>query len=117
MVDNIIESNGELTISTFQIAAGNLFNREGVFMESGIIENIAQTAAAGSSLSKHEIKGSLFYIGAIKELIINRLPIQGEVLTTTIALKVHIMNLSSFEGKVVVGDELIASCELKIALA
>jgi len=48
MVGELIEYNETGFTSTFSIDADNIFVKNGRFTEEGILENIAQTAAAGA---------------------------------------------------------------------
>ena len=117
MVDKLIGFEEKKFTSTLLIYPDNYFSRNNSFQEEGIIENIAQTAAAGAGyafrVKEEDIK--LGYIGAIKNVNIHSLPNVGSTITTTIELVGRVMNVDIVEGKVF--DEknnLIASSEMKI---
>ena len=117
MVDKLIDFEEKKFTSTLLISPDNYFSRNNCFQEEGIIENIAQTAAAGAGYSyrvrEEEIK--LGYIGSIKNVNIHSLPNIGSTITTTIELIGRVMNVDIVEGKVFdENNNLIASTEMKI---
>jgi hypothetical protein len=46
MIDALLFSDEKRTVSSFKIPEKNIFVKEGLFLEPGLVENIAQTAAA-----------------------------------------------------------------------
>ena len=90
------------------------------FIEPGIIENIAQTAAL--RLGYNNLSGgngdpkepNIGFIGSIKKLKIYKFPKVDDVLETTIVIGGKIFNVTAIHGKTYVMDELIAECEMKI---
>ena len=109
--------NGRTTTSFF-IQDDNVLCNNGNFSEAGLIENMAQTAAAGvgytASLAK--TKPPVGFIGGIKNLRIQALPRIGDEIFTEIAIEHQVMNATVASGKVYLHQELIAECELKIFL-
>lgn len=120
MVDTLWLNNTEKTISGFTIENTNIFVVENEFMEPGIIENIAQTAALRLGYKNIPKEGENFpeptigFIGSIKKLKIHKLPSVDDVLRTTIEEGSKIFNITAIHGKSYVNDELIAECEMKI---
>lgn len=105
--------------SNFVITADNLLVRNGVFQESGLIENMAQTAAmfAGYNANKANVPAPIGYIGAIKNLHIAALPSVNQTITTQIQLDNEVMNIQIVNAAVRNGaGELLAECELRIFL-
>src|SRR6185436_172755 len=80
MVDELEESNEVLFITNFTIREGHQFVEAGYFTESGLVENMAQTAAAGKGYNAKQGGGeaAVGYIGALKNLYINSLPKIGD---------------------------------------
>jgi len=117
MVDKLVSFEENKFSSVFRISTNNCFNREGLFREEGLIENMAQTAAAGAGYS-FRIEGKqikLGYIGAIKNVTINSLPKEDSLIYTEIIISGKVLNVDIVEGKIF--DEysnVIASCEMKI---
>lgn len=119
MIDKLLKADHRETITNFTIAEDYLFVEKGVFTEPGLIENMAQTAAAGTGYkAQMEHKPApIGFIGAIKGLEIKELPYAGETITTTISFLHQVMNAHIVKGIITnsTGRE-VASCELKIFL-
>ncbi len=116
MVDNLIEITENCFITEFTINPDNVLINENEFSEAGLIENMAQSAAAGSGyeyLSKNQAV-PVGYIGAVKNTEIYYLPKIGETIQTEIRTKNKIGNASIVEGKIFLDKQLIACCELTI---
>ena len=118
MVDRLVSVEERSATSVFQVTEENIFVKEGRFHESGLIENIAQTAAAmegyHARAGGEDVKNG--YIGAIKNLRIDTLPEVGAVLTTVVRETYYVMDTSIIDGEVRVGDQRIAKCEMKVFL-
>jgi hypothetical protein len=117
-VDNLIFCSENKTITDF--IAGNdcpLFIN-GQLTEAGLIENMAQSAAAGAGYP-YKIKGEVppvGYIGAVKNLTIYNLPGINQKITTEIVPITILMNASVVDAKVYMDERLIAACNLNIFL-
>ncbi|OFX72197.1 MAG: hypothetical protein A2X12_10350 [Bacteroidetes bacterium GWE2_29_8] len=118
MVDELTYCDEYSATTKFCIESDNIFCENNFFQEVGIIENIAQTAAAMSGhkllLNNQPIK--LGFIGAIKNLHVYRLPIVFSTIETTVTIENKVMNVQFIKGIVRVGDNIIAECEMKIFL-
>lgn len=116
MIDKLFYSNEKFTCSGFVIPSGNLFVENGVFGVPGLVENIAQTAAAraGYIARKENVSVPIGYIGAIKNLEIIRLPEVNDELETEITIKNQIFNVTIISGRVKCKKLIIAQCEMKI---
>lgn len=116
MVDQIIEAGEEFATTTFNIIQENIFCENGFLREPGIIENIAQTAAAhaGYQCSLRNIAVPIGYIAAIKNLVIFDLPEIHQSLTTTIRVTNQIFNVTIIQANTSVGENQICSCEMKV---
>ncbi|MFD2526296.1 3-hydroxyacyl-ACP dehydratase [Flavihumibacter stibioxidans] len=118
MIDELIQCDENLTRTAFTVRQDNLFLENGRLGSSAMVENIAQTAAAGSGYKALKENGPVLvgFIGAIKNLVIADLPAAGDLLQTETRLVNSVFNVSIVEGKVFSGDKLMASCEMKIFL-
>jgi predicted hotdog family 3-hydroxylacyl-ACP dehydratase len=118
MVDRLVEVAGLTTVTTFLIREDNVFCENGKFREPGLIENMAQTAAAGvGSKPGHAGKEApLGFIGGIRNLVIHHLPAAGEEITTRVTVLHEVFDATIVQGEVFLNDRLIAGCELKIFL-
>jgi 3-hydroxyacyl-[acyl-carrier-protein] dehydratase len=118
MVDRLLSAEGKKTVTSLRIRDDNIFVEEGYFMEPGLIENMAQTAAAGvgylASLKHRD--PPVGFIGGIKNLAIHDLPKSGQEIKTEITVEHEVMNATVATGKIYLKDKLLASCELKIFL-
>jgi predicted hotdog family 3-hydroxylacyl-ACP dehydratase len=116
MIDSILLSDETETITRFSVSSDNILSKNGIFREPGIIENIAQTAAARSGIAANKTNTPLKtgYIGSIKNLIINFLPEINQILETRITLKTEIGNITVIEGQTKCLGKIVASCEMTI---
>jgi 3-hydroxymyristoyl/3-hydroxydecanoyl-(acyl carrier protein) dehydratase len=118
MIDEITDRNETETQTRFVVREGHLFVRAGCFTEPGLIENMAQTAAAGMGKSAAD-EGNMppvGFIGQIKHLHISGLPRVGDVIRTRMKNKMQIGNAFVVEGTVWNQDQKIAAAEFKIFL-
>lgn len=117
MVDTFYDAT-ELECNTgLTILEDNIFCENGLLLEPGIIEHIAQSASAHAGY-KEKLKKSenppVGYIGEVKKFKLNRKPKIGEELKTNIKITSEVMNVSLIKTETKVDDELIASCQMKI---
>lgn len=118
MIDHIVSADEKLSVTTLDIREGHLFVQNGTFTEPGLVENMAQTAAAGTGYyaqlaGKQPVVG---FIGALKNLNILALPKVGETITTEVSFLNQVMNVHIVQGRVYLNNKEIANCELKIFL-
>ena len=118
MIGEIIQADEQQTTTTFRIPEDNLFVSEGYFTEPGLIENMAQTAAAGTGYraAQAEAPPPVGFIGQIKQLEILQLPKAGELITTTTTNVHQVMNAFIVNGEIRCGETLMARAEYKIFL-
>jgi 3-hydroxymyristoyl/3-hydroxydecanoyl-(acyl carrier protein) dehydratase len=118
MVDKLISSVERKTISGFTIKNDNIFIENNQFIEPGLIENIAQSAALGVGYicSLKNEKVPLGFIGAVKNLRIFELPKVGDDLTTEIQVDYEVFDATLITGKVFCSEKLMAQCEMNIFL-
>ena len=116
MVDNLLHADETNTRTSFVIKQENILFENGFFSEAGLLENIAQTAAAGAGYkeqTKHQnISGG--YIAAVKNFEVYTLPKIHDLLITEIVITEKIFNMTVIAGKVLCGDTLLAQCEMKV---
>ena len=116
LVDQLLNCSETLTESRFQVPLNHPMVNEGKLCEGGLVENIAQTSAAGSGYHA-QMKGTSpprGFIAGIKNLVVKRLPQTGSALFTRVALQDRIMGYNLIRGEVFERDEIIATCEMKI---
>ena len=120
MIDALTHFDEVLTSTIFKIHSDNLFVESNRLNPCAIVENIAQTCAArmgyiNQYVYKEQIK--LGFIGSIKNLTIYRPVRVGEILHTSIVVMEEVMQLTLVNASVKVKDEVVAECEMKIALS
>jgi len=118
MVDTLVAVREKITETSFLVKEGTLFVEDGVLQEAGLIENIAQTAAAGVgyTCAVNNIEVPIGFIGAVKNLTIDYLPKVGELLHTRVEVLEEIFDMSLIKGESFVGDKSVLVCEMKIVL-
>jgi predicted hotdog family 3-hydroxylacyl-ACP dehydratase len=116
MIDKLLYAGTDKTVSGLLVTASNIFFNNGAFSESGLVENIAQTAAIGMGyLSKQENKKvPVGFIASIKDLKIHQLPVAGDEIITEVIVTNQVMEVSIVKGVVHKGDTLLAECEMRI---
>jgi predicted hotdog family 3-hydroxylacyl-ACP dehydratase len=118
MVSEICSANEKMAITKFSFTDDNIFCADGNLQESGIIENIAQTAAAMAgynAISKNEkIKNG--FIGGISNLKIYNLPKSNSEIETEVSIENQVMNVNFINGFVWQNKNIIAECQMKIFL-
>jgi len=116
MVSKLLYADETTTKSSFIINPDNVFVKNGIFQEAGLMENIAQTAALRSGyIANTENKPvEVGYIGAIKNFEVFSLPKINDELITEITIENQVFNVTVLLGKVWHNNSLIAQCEMKV---
>ena len=118
MVDQVIKADENSCTTRFYINAGNLLLENETFTEAGLVENIAQTAAAHAGLMALKANTAVRtgFIGAVTNLEIDRLPFLDDELETSIKIENQIFDVTLISGEVSCCSKIIARCEMKIFL-
>lgn len=118
MIDTLLSYDNGVTVTQLTITSTNIFAENGYFLEAGLLENMAQSAASGTGYLAHKEgkQPPVGFIGAIKGFKLNRLPKVGETIITTVQPTMTIGNVQVIEAKVCIGQEEIACAEYKIFL-
>ena len=116
MVDQLTMATSEKFESNFLVKEGNVLVENGFFSANGLIENVAQTSAAGFGVTEKK-EGSapkIGYIGSISKVEIFKLPAVGETVVTTVVPTHRLGNIIMVSGNSYVGDVQLMTCEMKI---
>ncbi len=116
MVDQLV-SCGEISTTTkLLVSRENIFCVNGLFTEAGMVENIAQTAAArvGYICKEANVAVPIGYIGAVKSLKFYFLPEVNTQITTEIVISHQVFDVTVINGTVTVAGKIAAECEMKI---
>jgi len=116
MVDEILSTDNSQTITSFLITEDNLFCEDGIFYEAGMIENIAQTVAAGAGyhLKEKNDEPKIGFIGAVKKLEVFSRPNTGSTINTLVKLITTFENAMIIEGTIFEKEEPIVTCQMNI---
>jgi len=102
--------------TSFEIDANHVMVENNHLTEGGLIENMAQTAAAMTGYATLALGKTLplGYIGAVKKLKINKLPAINTTLSTKVEITNEVFDFTIIKGEVFLQNELIAECEMNI---
>ncbi|MBR1504558.1 MAG: beta-hydroxyacyl-ACP dehydratase [Prevotella sp.] len=116
MVDEFEATAENVAQTALLVRVDNLFMLpDGTLTETGLIEHIAQSAAALAgyqTLSEGQPRIGL--IGEVKHFECHRRPMAGEVVHTVIEFGFSFGNVTVVQGHCHIADEEIASAKLKI---
>lgn len=119
MIDKLVLADENQTICQLTINDDNIFVDEtDQFAEAGLIENMAQTAAAGTGFKAeaNHTAPPVGFIGQIKNLEIARLPHVGDTIETTVTQLHQVMQAMIVLAEIKLNNETIAKGEYKIFL-
>ena len=116
MIDEVVEVDERFTSSSFMVTADNIFLQDGELAEAGLVENIAQTAAAraGYIALTRNMPVAVGYIGSVSRLEIHGLPRLGDLLETRIEVTNQVFNATIITGEIKCNGQPLAQCEMKI---
>ena len=118
LISRIYKCDETSVITGFDIVNEHILTQNGKLTESGIVENMAQTAAsmAGFEAVVNKSQPRVGFIANIKNLVINYLPEAGNEILTEVKTKTQVMNVSIIEASSYCNNKLVATCEMKIFL-
>lgn len=118
MIDRLTHSDEKSARGHLFIKESNVFCDESRLQEAGLIEFIAQTAAAYEGYrqlsGQKEVKPG--YIGAIRNLAIHSLPEINSEIQSEINVDNELLGYTLITGKIFQNNLLIAECEMRILL-
>jgi len=118
MIGKLLEVNGTKTVTSFILKTENIFCEKGLFREPGLIENMAQTAAAGVGYSSKRSGNEppVGFIGGLRNLKIHELPAVESEIRTEVIVEHEVFDATVVSAKTYLDERCIAECELKIFL-
>jgi predicted hotdog family 3-hydroxylacyl-ACP dehydratase len=118
LIDKFFGVNNCDSFSGLTVREDNLFCRNGILTEEGVIEHFAQSAAAriGFLFVQNNEPVPVGFIGAVSKFTVYAHPQAGRELLTVVGVIREVGNITLAEARSWVGDELIAEGELKIYL-
>ena len=118
MVDKFVGITDGVSETQLTIKEDNIFVESNCLTEFGLIEHIAQSAAARVGyICKNENKPiAIGYIGAVSNLEINYLPKINELLETKKEIVQEVFNITLIKAESFTNGNLAACCQMKIFL-
>lgn len=116
MVDTFFWADEESAETGLHVQSDNIFCEGGLLREPGMIEHVAQSAAAFAgyaSFTKGEAP-KLGFIGEVKKFKIDRLPKVGEFLYTRLRVLGEAAGVTLISAETKSGEEVLATCQMKI---
>jgi predicted hotdog family 3-hydroxylacyl-ACP dehydratase len=118
MISKLLYVEDKKTVTGYIVAEDNILVEDGIFTEAGLLENMAQTAAAGAGYKatieyKPVLNG---YIGMVKNFLLFGLPKANDILKTEVTETSRFFMMQTIQGKIWCGEKLLAQCEMKIFL-
>jgi hypothetical protein len=119
MVSKLLHTDVNITRSSFTVNGDNVFVKDNLFQEAGLMENIAQTAAlrAGYLAEIEDRPVAIGYIGAVSSFEIFDLPKVGDEIVTEITVENQIFDITVLSGRVWLNKNLMAKCEMKLFIS
>lgn len=118
MVDRLISYDNGCAVTELTIRPDNFFVEEdGLLLEAGLIENIAQSASAMAgyeAIKAGAAQPPVGYIGEVKNFRLLRRPAPGEKLTTTINKGPEVEGVTIVVGRTESNGETLAETQMKI---
>jgi len=116
MIDRLLYADENGSRAGFRIKDDNFFLRRGFFSTAGMIESMAQTAAAGTGWLHHIQKKPVpvGYIGAVQKLEVQGWAPAGSEIEMDVSTITRVMQVSLVSCIVRQEDKILASCEMKI---
>lgn len=126
LVDQLVNVDEEAAqfVTTFSIPYEHVFVNDKKLREPGLIENLAQSAATGigykqsqslsASSNLNDSSPNIGYIGAIKNLTIQKCPEAGQQIRTTITVLNEIFDVVQVKGELWTNHDFLAKAEMKV---
>lgn len=120
MIDSLLSADEAGFKTEFQVAPDNLFLENQVLSESALIENIAQTCAAGFGyLNSLEEDGEpkLGFIGAVTQVQVEDAAKENDRIETSVKVLSTFDTIHLVEGTAKSNGKVLLTCQMKIVLA
>lgn len=117
MIDKILKSEDNVFVTDLLIRPDNIFVENKRLRETGLMENIAQTAAARVGFCAGGVNVPIGVIGGINQFQLHVLPKVGQTLVTTIHVVAGVANALVVEAEVTCEEQLVATCSMKVFIS
>lgn len=116
LIDQLISTSEKSAVGRLFIKESNVFCENGFLQEGGLMEFIAQTAAAYEGYRQlslqEEVKPG--FIGAIKNLSVHFLPEINTEIQSEIIVDNELLGYTLITGKIFQNNNVVAECEMRI---
>ncbi|MHC0444344.1 hypothetical protein ACWA1F_02990 [Flavobacterium sp. 3-218] len=119
MVDAMHSYTETSLVSGLEIQNDNIFVSDGIFLEAGLIEHMAQSVALHTGYQfflKNEIAPT-GYIGSIKEIEIKKLPNVNDIIQSEITILQEFAGITLVDIVTTLNNKEIARGQMKTVLA
>jgi len=118
MIDSLLTASEEGFSSNFIVKNDNIFFKDEKLQEPALIENIAQTVAAGFGYLGQQAGGEpkIGFIGAISKMKVHNRPNSDDTISTTVKMLHKFENIYLVKGENHANNELLVECEMKIVV-
>ncbi len=120
MIDGLVNAESTGFESIFLLTDNLILKTDQVVSENSLIENVAQTCAAGFGYLAKQMENTepkIGFIGAVTKLKVLGQTNIGDVLNTKVEILQTFENIHLIQGNVFVNENLILSCQMKIVEA
>jgi len=118
MIDRLVHAGETTAGGKLLINTANTFCHDGHLLEAGLMEFIAQTAAAWTGFKQLSIgqEVRLGFIGSVKNLVVFSLPSVDTEIESELVLDSELLGYTIITGKIFQSGSLLAECEMRIKL-
>lgn len=120
MIDNLISASIENGFkSSFEVRPDNVLLLENGLSEGALVENVAQTCAAGFGYVNSQAGeggGQMGFIGSVSRLEVKGVAPVHAVVETNVEIISTFDKIHLIEGKVSLNGEELLSCQMKIVI-
>ncbi|KIC03200.1 FabZ [Flavobacterium sp. JRM] len=119
MVDKMFSFDESSLVAGLKIQSENIFSENGIFLEAGLIEHMAQSVAlhTGYVFFLKQKKAPTGYIGSIKQIDIKKLPSVNDEIQSTITIIQEFAGITLVDIVTTLNNEEIANGQMKTVLA
>lgn len=119
MIDKLIRFAENEVVAGLKVPSDNIFVKENVFQESGVIEHMAQSVAlyTGYQYFLKNEPAPTGYIGSIKSIEILQLPQLGDEIETTVTVLHEFMGVTLVDISSKINNIEIARGQMKTVIA
>ncbi len=116
LVSSLLAVSNNHSVTAFNVDNNHVLCNNGKLTAAGLMENIAQTAAAkmGYECDLLGKKIPIGFIGDVRDFTFIRLPNAGDQIETEINIVHRIFHVSLITGTIKLNGEIIAECKMKI---